>query len=316
MIDRRRQVGFSLVELMVALVIGLFVLVGVVGVMSNSTKNYSETDASARLQENARFAMTALSYDLRMAGYVGCIGSDLTLADPISGVAGDADAFESDRVTVQYGDPKFGTFELAEIQPVSTAEITVVNSDATSLVEAADIIKPGDTIVIASCGIAELHDVAEVNGNTITLDGSTYDLPIRDVTKVMRFVSYEYTIDNDPDSGVPTLYRAQNDEAPEPLVEGIEYMHVLFGTDTDGDQRVDLYQPPDTLVGSEQVTNVKVGLLVRTVSNDRPGNNGGQYGAQADTTGSYRILDVDVAAPASRVRRQVFANSFVLRNKS
>jgi prepilin-type N-terminal cleavage/methylation domain-containing protein len=64
--------GFSLIELMVSLVIGLFILAGVVYVMANSRKNYETTDYTARLQENARFALHYLGFDLRNAGFSGC----------------------------------------------------------------------------------------------------------------------------------------------------------------------------------------------------------------------------------------------------
>jgi len=69
--------GFTLVELMVATAVGLVILGGVLTVMANSKKNYSIQDSVARLQENARFAMHFINYDLRMAGYFGC-SDDIT----------------------------------------------------------------------------------------------------------------------------------------------------------------------------------------------------------------------------------------------
>jgi len=67
-----RARGFSLVELMVALVIGLLVLAAVSTVMVNSKKNYTVQDSLARLQENARFAVDFITRDLRMSGHFGC----------------------------------------------------------------------------------------------------------------------------------------------------------------------------------------------------------------------------------------------------
>jgi type IV pilus assembly protein PilW len=67
-----RARGFSLVELMVAVVIGLLVLAAISTVMVSSKKNYTVQDSLARLQENARFAVDFITRDLRMSGYFGC----------------------------------------------------------------------------------------------------------------------------------------------------------------------------------------------------------------------------------------------------
>jgi type IV pilus assembly protein PilW len=74
-----RQRGFSLVELMVSLVIGLILLLGAVAIMVSSKQNYVIQDDLARIQENARFAMDMIASDLKVAGYMGCI-NDMTPA--------------------------------------------------------------------------------------------------------------------------------------------------------------------------------------------------------------------------------------------
>jgi type IV pilus assembly protein PilW len=71
--DAKRMSGFSLVELMVALTIGLIILSAVSLLFVNSKKTYTTQDRLARLQENARFAMQFLVKDLRLTGYYGCI---------------------------------------------------------------------------------------------------------------------------------------------------------------------------------------------------------------------------------------------------
>lgn len=73
-----RSRGFSLVELLVAITIGLFVLAAVVTVLVNSRQNYTVQDSLARLQENARFAVDSITRDLRMSGHFGCSHKALT----------------------------------------------------------------------------------------------------------------------------------------------------------------------------------------------------------------------------------------------
>lgn len=79
--------GFSLTELMVSVVIGLFVLGAVVTVLVSSRKNYTVQDSLARLQENARFAIEFLARDLRMAGYYGCADSAVPVYNQLTRTA-------------------------------------------------------------------------------------------------------------------------------------------------------------------------------------------------------------------------------------
>ncbi|MFN3985373.1 MAG: prepilin-type N-terminal cleavage/methylation domain-containing protein [Rhodocyclaceae bacterium] len=64
--------GFTLVELMIAMVIGLIALMGVINIMSMNRMNYRTTDALSELQENARTAFELLARDIRQAGDTGC----------------------------------------------------------------------------------------------------------------------------------------------------------------------------------------------------------------------------------------------------
>ncbi|PZO09699.1 MAG: pilus assembly protein PilW [Lysobacteraceae bacterium] len=65
--------GFSLVELMVAMIISALLLLGLVQIFGASSAAYRSNMGVARTQEGSRFAMDFLSRDLRMAGYMGCV---------------------------------------------------------------------------------------------------------------------------------------------------------------------------------------------------------------------------------------------------
>lgn len=66
------QSGFSLIEIMVALMIGLFLMAGIIQIFMGSKASYSTTENLSRIQENGRLAIELLGRDLRMAGYKGC----------------------------------------------------------------------------------------------------------------------------------------------------------------------------------------------------------------------------------------------------
>jgi type IV pilus assembly protein PilW len=69
---RTTMSGFSLIEIMVALGISLFIIAGIGYVYISSKQTYRTQDQLARLQENGRLAFEYLSRDIRMAGYWGC----------------------------------------------------------------------------------------------------------------------------------------------------------------------------------------------------------------------------------------------------
>ncbi len=69
--DRMRQFGVSLIELMVAMVIGLFLILGAVTVFSQSRSTYRTAESVARLQEIGRLAMDVVETDVRMANFWG-----------------------------------------------------------------------------------------------------------------------------------------------------------------------------------------------------------------------------------------------------
>ncbi len=70
--SRKRPFGFTLVELMVALTIGLLLLAGVSAIFATSRSTYTMEEGLGRIQESGRFAMEYLGQDIRTAGYLGC----------------------------------------------------------------------------------------------------------------------------------------------------------------------------------------------------------------------------------------------------
>jgi type IV pilus assembly protein PilW len=65
--SQRNQSGMTMVELLVALAIGSFLMIGAVQVYNQSRQAYVINDSIARVQETAQFAMDTIEADLRMA---------------------------------------------------------------------------------------------------------------------------------------------------------------------------------------------------------------------------------------------------------
>lgn len=64
--------GFSLVELMIALVLGLIVIGAAVSIFLSNQQTFRTTENLARLQENARFAFESMAREIREAGGTPC----------------------------------------------------------------------------------------------------------------------------------------------------------------------------------------------------------------------------------------------------
>ena len=69
------QRGFTLTSLLVSLVLGGFLVAGMLSVFLGGLETFRTTDALARMQESGRFALEILRRDLRQAGFVGCRNS-------------------------------------------------------------------------------------------------------------------------------------------------------------------------------------------------------------------------------------------------
>jgi type IV pilus assembly protein PilW len=64
-----RARGFSLVEFMIAITIGLFLIAGLVYLIAETSRSRGEMERSSRQIENGRYALERLSEDLRHAGF-------------------------------------------------------------------------------------------------------------------------------------------------------------------------------------------------------------------------------------------------------
>lgn len=67
--------GLSLIELLIAMVLGLTLATGVVQIYVGTSTTERSQMARLHIQENGRFALNFLANEIRMAGYLGCLGS-------------------------------------------------------------------------------------------------------------------------------------------------------------------------------------------------------------------------------------------------
>jgi type IV pilus assembly protein PilW len=64
-----RHRGFSLIELMIAITLGMLAVAAVGSVFIYGSRNYKQDDKVSRMQDELRFAMAQISQDIEMAGF-------------------------------------------------------------------------------------------------------------------------------------------------------------------------------------------------------------------------------------------------------
>jgi type IV pilus assembly protein PilW len=244
---RRRQGGFSLIELMIGVTIGLMLVAGLALLFANSSRSASEQEKSLRLIENGRYAADLLSEELSVAGYYGEAVADGFAAgvSPCTTSAAVAADLEAKRAASPTYLP-FGVQGLAAADAdalgcldhhLAGTPAVVVHRLATGAV-AVDSLDAGQVYVQSSNNAAETTAtfVAGTAAAALVLtdrDGT--------INKARRFLSRVYYIASCSDCAVdttPTLMRLelQGDHVvATPLAEGIENIGFDYGIDTNGD---------------------------------------------------------------------------------
>jgi len=264
--------GFSLVELMVALTIGLIIMAAVSTLFVSSKQTYTAQDQLARLQENARFAMQFIMSDLRLGGYYGCL-DDVTDKNVFSVVNSTSLAYSIKQAVIEGMENASGTWYPSGVttdtppsiragtdaiiirfaDPSASVDIVsrMPNKSAPLTVALGSTFNKGQIIMVADCTSADLMQITnDVTGNTLEHGPGGADstkippwpgntTPTADLSKaydvpakVMRFSTRRYYI-RDNVRGIPSLYRDNNGGTAEEMVEGIESLQILYGVDTD-----------------------------------------------------------------------------------
>lgn len=117
----RAASGFSLIELMIAITLGILLSIGLVTLFGATGKTNRIQDAMAGLQENGRFAISRLNADLRMVGHQtlnvsGFVNSSFSDATTPNGVVNPTIAADVYVTTL-----KFPDFDPNGLQAPSTA---------------------------------------------------------------------------------------------------------------------------------------------------------------------------------------------------
>lgn len=270
--------GFSLVEIMIGLAIGLFLLGGMIQLLLGTKQTYRYQDNLSRIQENGRFATGILSQDIRMTGYTGCppnnpivkvvnsgawwvdlgggalVGYDGDKTNPVNTFPGKAFAGAvpnpGDRldgtdavVFLQGGGDEYAVASHSLALSRFTLERPPMNLQVGSIVVVCDAQQTAMFQVTAVAGTNVFSTVgAGTPGNSAAI---THQYLVG--AKIVEYVPTAFYVGVGNAGGISrSLYRFRLQVAAgtptmvsEELVEGIENMQIHYGMDTNNDGAVD-----------------------------------------------------------------------------
>ena len=289
------QRGMTLVEWMVSITIGLFLLAGLAVLFQHQSSAQYELEKTSRQIENGRYAMQLLKDDIELAGYNGEYGGSGTvpasMPDPCA--TGYAVLESALALPIQgYDAPSTLPCSISSSNFKSGTDILVIRHADTAV--ATTPLTVGQTYIQTGIKNQALSFVID-QANATTLP-SRFDLLKKDGTTaapVRKYVVHVYYISpcsvptngstctsaNTDDGGVsvPTLKRLELSYASNvatfsnvPLVEGIENMQIDYGIDSTGDGAPDSFTTsPTTPADWANVMALRVHLLAR--NNEKTG---------------------------------------------
>jgi type IV pilus assembly protein PilW len=243
--ERRFARGLTLIELMVAMAIGAFLMIGAVTVFTQSRTTFRINQSISRLQENARFALATIEPDIRMAGFYGLVARGVLIQGraktSVPNVAPNPSPGCGPNWAIDLENPVAGT------------------NNAYSWVCAADATDGGyqagtDTIVIRR--VAESPLTTALANNTLYLQSARTQGQIfkaatvpagYSATSSQTFVLYargyyiakgsNQSLGNTKGAGIPSLHRKILVAGPafqdQELLAGVEDLQIELGVDTD-----------------------------------------------------------------------------------
>jgi type IV pilus assembly protein PilW len=328
--------GFSLIELMVAMTIGLILMGGTISVLYSSKVTYNENTRVARLQESGRAAIELMLHDMRAGGFKGCnqalpllntlatpAGLLWNFAAPVQGYQATGASTWSPAVDPLITSPRSGSDIIAvrtarmDLPTFTTnASLASPTSDVPVDIAVGDTLDPGATVMISDCSAAAVFAVdtfTTVTSTTATLAHGGKDLGIAfpagaGVTPVDTIIYY-IRDSNTVRNGIrnPSLWRKVGGGAEQELIEGIESMQIRYGVDTDGDRLVNSYVAADAVADWTRVIAVSISLLIRSI----------EPTATTPDKLTYPMQDTSFTPPSGdKYERTLYATTVTLRNNT
>jgi len=203
------QAGLGLVELMVAMAIGLILMLGATGTLITNQRVFNATEGLSGIQDSSRIAIDMLSRDLREAGGHPCL--TMTLFDQTNAnataLAIKAQLAQAGSVVLDPPDsPSNRVAAQSALQMVTITDTQTITAQAGTVLTFANSLAAGDIIIACTGKTAYLLEVTAATPTTATVESvPTADLTGASIASGLDF-RFWY-IGTNADGRLNSLYR-------------------------------------------------------------------------------------------------------------
>jgi type IV pilus assembly protein PilW len=274
----RQSQGFSLVELLVAMVVGLVIVSGAFALHSGTRKTQLKNEEQMDMVADARFAIEMIAYDLRHSGLwggtnrasliackssdTGCVQSSAGESLPTS-ITGDCSVgwhYNLDRPVFGVTSGVTAYTNCLTNRSINTDMLAIRYADAGPLPGALD----DGQVYIRSNFVNGRVFV----GNTQPVLNTSDSDPMTRNYSLNAHLYYIASFTDSSGDGIPSLRRMALVNGPEVedqlLVSGVYDLQVAFGEDVTGDSIVDHYTDPSLVTDWDNIFAAKIWLVMRT----------------------------------------------------
>ena len=289
---QQSQRGFSLVELMIGVALGLVVMAALTSFFVKSSQNRREIDRAGRQIENGRYAIGQMRNELHLTGFFAEVSfagvnwqmPDPCVADPASTNFGFVPSQLAPQIPVPiYGYADGATMPSCVTHRVSGTDVLVIHRFNTEMTPLASRYNNNTPYIQTSrCATDSTSTpwlIASGSAATSTFSlNNTQCSANNDLYRVRSEIFYIRDYSVSIGDGIPTLVKIDLDwQAASatglnvlPLVEGIENMRIQYGVDNDGDGAPDEYRrcdstTPCTAAQWAGITAVRLYILARNL---------------------------------------------------
>lgn len=322
---KKAQQGFSLLEVLISLSVGLVLFAGVLSIFAGLRTTTAETASYGELQENGRFALSVLTEDLLRQDFWGDYTGTFDLSSinpvpnaPINECTGDGVNNGSFPVSIGHFRTLWGSTVKAKdiLGCIDDARVgsTILNdySDVLQLkrVVASPLVDgDGDPITVGPVG--NYYLVSNLNNGEVFSAGA---VPSVDNSQVWEYQHHVYYVREETQGAykVPVLMQGQltSQMSFSPLVDGIEIIRFMYGVDSDNDGIVNAFVSADNMTDNywdhadgSKILAVRVYVLARSIKPDSKYNN----------FNTYHLGDLSVSYDDA-YRRLLFSSTVTLFN--
>jgi type IV pilus assembly protein PilW len=272
-----REQGFSLVELLVAMVVGLVIVGGAFSLHSGTRKTQVKNEEQMDMVADARFAIELIAYDLRHAGMWGGTNKD-SLIDCRSSHTGCVQSAAGEGLpNAVTGDCEAGWYyDLSEPVVGVTSNVTKYANCVSNRKSGTDMltVRYADSNQQGVLAKGQVYVRSNfMNGRVFVGDTQpeldAYDTdPLTQNHELHSNLYYISTYSDAVGDGIPALRRSSLVNGPaiedQLLISGVHDLQVAFGEDVDGDQSIDRYADPSDVSDWSNVYAAKIWMVMRS----------------------------------------------------